>query len=151
MSLQKTIKDKIKEALKTKDKVGLRVYRSLTAAFTNELVATGQKPDGLLTDSQALVVIKRQARQRQDSIDQFTAGNRKDLVAQEQAELKIIETFLPAEMSAAEIEKLVQAKKIDLNITDKSQLGILIGAVLKEAGGTASGKIVKDIAEKELS
>ncbi len=150
MSLQTTIKDKIKEALKNKDEVGLRVYRSLTAAFTNELVAKGQKPDNSLTDEEALVVIKRQARQRQDSIDQFTTGNRQDLVAQEQAELEIIKAFLPAEMSTAEIEKIIMTKKNELNITDKSKLGILIGAVLKETGGTASGATIKKIAEKLL-
>ncbi len=151
MTLQETIKEKIKESLKAKDEIGLRVYRSLTAAFVNELVAKGQKPDSPLPDNDALIVIKRQAKQRQDSIKQFKAGNREDLASAEEAEFKIIKTLLPAEMSVTEIEKMVLAKKDELNITDKSKLGILIGAVLKETKGTASGAVVKEIAEKILT
>src|SRR3989344_9616852 len=103
--LHQQIKDSIKEAMKAKDAVRLSVVRGLVSAFTNELVAKGKKPDEVLADDETLAVIKRASKQRQDSIDQFTAGGRADLAEKEQAELTIIKTYLPTQMSRGEIEK----------------------------------------------
>ena len=147
MSLQKDIQGKIKDALIAKDSVRLTVLRGLTSAFTNELVATGKKPQDELNDEGALTVIKRAVKQRKDSIDQFTKGNRLDLVATEEAELKILETFLPQMMSREEIKKIAEKKKIELNVTDKSGMGKFMGALMKEFKGRADGNDVKEIVE----
>ena len=147
--LHQQIKDSIKEAMKAKDAVRLSVVRGLVSAFTNELVAKGKKPDEVLADDETLAVIKRASKQRQDSIDQFTAGGRADLAEKEQAELTIIKTYLPTQMSRGEIEKIAQVKIVELG-ANKSKIGILVGAVMKEAKGTADGSVVKEILEKIL-
>ena len=148
MSLQKDIQAKIKDALMAKDQIRLLVLRGLTSAFVNELVAKSKKPDGELTDEEALAVIKRAVKQRKDSVDQFTKGNRLDLVANENAELKILETFLPQMMSREEIKKIAFAKKAELNVTDKAGMGKFMGALMKEFKGQADGGDVKIVVEE---
>lgn len=144
--IQQQIKDKIKEAMKAKDEVRLSVMRGLSAGMTNELVAKGHKPTDELSDDDALAVIKRQAKQRKDSIEQFRSGGREDLASGEEAELAIIEEFLPAQMSEEEIKKIAEAKIAEFN-NDKSKLGIIVGAVMKETKGTADGALVKQVVE----
>lgn len=147
MSLQNTIKDEIKKAMLAKDTVRLNVVRGLSSAFTNELVAKGRKPQEELGDEDAIAVVKRLVKQRKDSIEQFTKGGRLDLVADEQAELKILEIFLPASMPKEAIKKVAEAKKAELGITDKAKMGMLIGAVNKELKGQADGGDIKEVVE----
>jgi len=149
MSLQQDIKEQIKKAMKGRDEVRLAVVRGLAAAMTNELVAKGKKPTDELTDEEALAVVKRASKQRQDSISQFNAGGREDLAGKEEAELKIIEEYLPAQMSREEIEKIAKAKIAELG-ADKSKLGILIGTVVKETNGAADGAVVKKVVQELL-
>jgi len=125
----------------------LTVLRGLVTSFTNELVAKGKKPQDELTDEEATAVIKRAVKQRKDSIDQFTKGNRLDLVANEEAELKILETFLPQMMSLEDIKKVAIAKKAELNVTDKAGMGKFMGALMKEFKGQANGDDVKTVVE----
>ncbi len=147
MALHQQIKDQIKEAMLAKDSVRLTVLRGLSSAMTNELVATKRKPDELLTDEEAISVIRRQVKQRKDSIEQFRKGGREDLAAAEEAELKILEVYLPQLMSPDEIRKIAEAKKAELGVTDKSKMGIFMGAVMKELKGRADGATVKEIIE----
>lgn len=147
MSLQEDIKAQIKEAMIAKDTVRLNVIRGLTTAFTNELVATKRTPQDTLTDEEAMTVIKRAAKQRKDAIDQFTAGGRPELAADEQAELKVLEAFLPAMMSQDEIKTIAEAKKAELGITEKSQQGQLMAALMKDLKGKADGGDVKAVVE----
>ena len=93
--LHEQIKNKIKEAMMAKDQVALDTYRGMLSAFTNELVAKNRKPNEILGDEDAIVVITRLAKQRKDSIEQFKKGNREDLVKEESAQLAILETYLP--------------------------------------------------------
>jgi uncharacterized protein YqeY len=147
MSLHKDIHAQIKTAMIAKDTVRLTVLRGLVSAFTNELVAKGKKPQDELADKDAITVIKRAVKQRKDSIDQFTKGGRSDLVTNEEAELKILETFLPQSMSKDDIKKIAEAKKIELGITDKAGMGKFMGAVMKELKGQADGNDVKEVVE----
>lgn len=151
MSLQQKIKSEIKEAMLKKEAVRLSVVRGLVAAFTNELVAKGRKPEEELTDEETLAVVKRAVKQRKDSIEQFEKGGRKDLVDTEVAELKILETYLPAQMPRDEIKKLAEAKRKALGITDKGKAGILVGALMKELKGAADGVVVKGVVDEVLS
>ncbi len=150
MSLHQKIKGQVKEAMLAKDQVKLGVVRGLVAAFTNELVAKKRKPDEMLTDEEALGVIKRAAKQRQDSIAQFTAGGRTDLVESEEAELKIIQTYLPQMMSREEIKRVVETRLKEMSNPDKSQMGKIIGAMMKEMNGKAEGTDVKAVVEELL-
>ncbi len=147
MTLHQQIKEEIKKAMLAKDANKLRTVRSISAAFTNELVAKRRKPDEILSDEDAIAVIKRQAKQRKDSIEQFKAGGRNDLVEVEEKELAIIETFLPAQMSREDIQKIAEAKKTELGISDKTKFGQLMGAVTKEIKGQADGNLVKEVVE----
>ena len=147
MALHKQIKNEIKEAMLKKERVRLEVLRGLQAAFTNELVATKRKPDEELSDDEALQVIGRLAKQRKDSIEQFSKGGREDLVKTEEEELKVLEGYLPEMMSKEEIEKIAKAKKEELGITDKSKAGMLMGALMKELKGKADGGDVKEVVD----
>ncbi len=150
MSLHTQIKEDIKKAMLARDTVRLNALRNLSAAFTNELVAKGQKPQGELSDDLALAVIKRLSNQRKDSIDQFEKAGRNDLVKDEKDELEILETFLPKMMSKEEIKKVVEVKKAELRVTDKAGIGKLIGAVAKELKGKADGSDIKSVVESLL-
>jgi len=151
MSLHTDIKESVKDAMRAKDQLKLSVLRGLVAAFTNEAVTLGKKPDGELTDDEAMAVIMREAKKRKDSIEQFTAGGRPELAESEQAELAILETYLPAQMSREEIEAAVSAKKAEMNITDSAQKGMFMGAVMKDLKGKADGGIVKEVVDKLFS
>jgi uncharacterized protein YqeY len=147
MSLHETIKDTLKEALKAKEAVRLQTVRSMLTAFTNELVATGRKPQDWLNDAEVLTVIKRLAKQRKESIVQYEAANRPELAVPEKAELIVLEGYLPQMMSQDEIRPIAEAKKAELGVSDRSKLGILVGAVMKELAGKADGGDVKVVVE----
>jgi len=150
MTIQENIKSLTIEAMKARDSLKTNVLKGLSAGFVNELVASGQTPQSPVTDEIALQVINKQVKQRKDSIEQFTKGNRLDLAEKEQAELAVLETFLPAQMSEAEISKIVDAKIAEIGAVDKTAIGKLIGAVMKETGGNADGTVVKQIIESKL-
>jgi len=149
--MHQQIKSSLKEAMIAKDIVKLSVIRGLLSAFTNELVAKGKMPQDQLTDEEALTVISRATKQRKDSIQQFIDGGRPELAESEQAELAILESYLPAQMSKEEIEVFVAKKKAELGITDKTQAVDLIKAVMPELKGKADGKLVKEAIDAALA
>lgn len=142
--LHEDIKGGIKDAMMKKDEVRLKALRNMSAAMTNELVAKGKKPNEFLGDEDALAVIARLAKQRKDSIEQFQKGGREDLVAEEQAELAVLEVYLPKMMDKAEVAKLARAKKDELGITDPAKKGMLMSALMKDLKGKADGTAVKE-------
>ncbi len=150
MTLHQEIREEIKNAMRAKDEVRLTTLRGMLSAFTNESVILGKTPQDELTDEQAETVIKRLAKQRKDSIEQFTKGGREDLAKNEQAELKILEEFLPEQMSENEIKKIIERVKSEIGEVDKSKLGIFIGKVMKETKGQADGALVKKLVEESL-
>src|SRR3989338_5202615 len=129
------VKNKIKEAMMGKDATALETYRGMLAAFTNELVAKGKKPNEILSDEEALSVITKMGKQRKDSIEQFQKGNREDLVKVEEAQLRILETYLPKLMDKSEVEKIAKAKKDELRISDPAKKGMLMSALMKDLKG----------------
>lgn len=151
MTLHQKIKNEIKEAMLAKETVRLTVVRGLVAAFTNELVAKRRKPDEELKDDEVLAVIKRIVKQHNDSIEQFKKGGRKDLVKEEEAELKILGTHLPKMLDEKEIRKITETVKVKFKISDKTKIGVFVGAIMKECKGLADGALVKKIAEELLT
>ena len=143
MTMHESIKGELKEAMKAKEAVRLRVVRGLLTMFMNEMVSTGRTPQDLLTDDEVLAVIKRAAKQRKESITQYEAAGRDELAVPEKEELAVIDTYLPQMMSVEEITPVVIAKKAELGIDDKSKMGMLVGAVMKELAGQADGSDVK--------
>jgi len=150
MGLHTQIQNEIKDAMKKRDEVRLTLLRSLVTAFTNELVAKKEKPDGELSDDDVLSVISRAAKQRKDSVEQFKKGGRDDLAERETEELSIIESYLPTLLGKEEIEKVAKKKQEELGATDPSQKGMLMGAIMKELKGKADGGDVKEIVDKLL-
>lgn len=133
-----------------RDAVRTGALRMLSAAFTNELVTQGRPPTETLSDEDCMKVIKRLAKQRKDSIDQFIAGGRPELAEDEKAELVVLEEFLPAQMSEAEIEAKVK-EKLAASPVDPSQKGMFVGTMMKELGGSADGATVKAVIDRLLS
>ena len=148
MSLHLDIKASLKDAMKAKDEVRLRTVRSMITAFTNEMVATGRTPQDELTDEQTLAVIKRLAKQRKESILAYETNARPELAEPEKAEQAILESYLPSLMTQEQIRPIAEAKKAELGVTDKSKLGQLVGAVMKEMAGKADGADVKVVVER---
>lgn len=142
--LHEQIKNSIKEAMMAKDTLRLETNRGMLSAFTNELVSKGRKPNEMLGDEEAIAVITRLSKQRKDSIEQFKKGNRDDLVQKEEAELLILEAYLPKMMEKGEVEKIVLSKKTELGITDAKEKGKLMAAIMKDLKGKADGMIVKE-------
>ncbi len=149
MSLHADIKSQMVQAMKAKEAVKLSVIRGLMAAFTNELVARKRKPDEELSDDEALAVISRGVKQRKDSIEQFEKGSRPDLAQTEKDELVILETYLPAQMPAEEVEAYVK-NKFEAEKPEKEKKNQFMGAVMKELKGRADGTAVKIAVDKLL-
>ncbi|OGC82861.1 hypothetical protein A3D68_02675 [Candidatus Adlerbacteria bacterium RIFCSPHIGHO2_02_FULL_52_17] len=145
------LKESIKTAMKAKDTVRLGVLRGLSAAATNELVAKDRKPDEILNEEELMTVIMRAAKQRKDSIEQFEKGGRPELAESEQAELEILQTLLPAELSREEIEKAAKEKAAMLGVTDKSGANKLMGMLMKDLKGKADGTVVKEVVDSLFS
>ena len=145
--MQEKIKAEIKAAMIAKDAIRLGTLRMLSAAFTNELVSQSRPPQEPLSDEDAMKVIKRLAKQRKDSMDQFTAGGRPELAEDEKNELAIIEGFLPAQMSEADIEAKVAAK-LAVSPLDPTKKGQFVGMMIKELGDTADGAVVKMVIDR---
>lgn len=148
MTMQEKIKSEIKTAMMAHDELRLSVMRSISSAFTNELVATKRMPTDTLSDEEAVAVITRLAKQRKESILQFKNGGRPDLAEVEEKELAILDEFLPEMMDVSEIEKLAIAKKAELDISDPAKKGILVGALMKDLKGKADGGDVKNVVDK---
>ena len=147
MSIHTQIKNMIKEAMIKKDAFSLTVLRGVSATFTNEMIAKKIATEEL-TDEDAIAIIRRLVKQRKDSIDQFTKGNRMDLVKNEEAEMKVLETFLPQLMSRDEVVKTVKAKIAGAGEIDKTKLGQFMGSIMKDLKGKADGMMVKEVIEE---
>ncbi len=141
------LKEAIKDAMRAKDAVRLSVLRGISAAATNELVSKTRKPDETLSDDEIMTLVIRASKQRKDSIEQFEKGGREDLVASEKAELAILETLLPAQMSCEEIVTAAKEKAASLGITDKSKANQLMGMLMKDLKGKADGTVVKEVVD----
>ena len=139
--IHQSIKTQLIEAMRAKDAVRLDVLRGLLSSFSNELIAKGSS-EPFLDDASVMALIKKSVKQHKDSIDQFTKGNRMDLVEKEVAELKHLEAYLPAAMPKEEILKI--ATRLKETNSDK---GKLIGMVMKECKGMADGNDVKAAVE----
>jgi len=143
--LTQKIRADMTAAMKARDSLRLDTLRGALSAFTNELVTKGRKPTEELTDAEAIVVMKRLAKQRKDSAEQFEKGGRPELAHKEMSEMKIIEEYLPQTAPRDEIENVARAKMAELGIQNASGAGKLTGVVMKEMAGRADGNDVKEV------
>jgi len=146
--LEEKILNDYKEAMKARDTLRSSVLSFLRAELMNVAVSKKKKS---LDDSEVIPVIRKQIKARQDSIEQFSKGNRKDLADKETKELEILKGYLPVELSAEEIKKIIEEA-----IAATGALGIKdMGKVMKEVNlkvsGRADGKLVSDMVRGRLS
>jgi uncharacterized protein YqeY len=149
--LHQTIESDLKTALKSGEKEKAGVLRFLISAIKNFQIEKRMQDKQYLPDEDIVLVLKRQVKQRKDSISQYEKGGRKELAEKEKAELAILESYLPEQMSENEVRKIVETKMAELGVSDKSGFGRLMGAVMKEVQGKTEGNLVKKIVEEKLS
>ncbi len=137
----------MKDAMRAKDTVRLSVIRGILTMVTNDLVAKGNKPTDTLPEDDIMALVRRAAKQRKDSIEQFEKGGRADLAETEKAELVILESMLPAQMPEDAVRAAAVAKAAELGITDKTKANQLMGALMKDLKGKADGSVVKAVVE----
>lgn len=148
--LHKQIEAELKTALKSGETEKAGVLRFLISAVRNYQIEIKAKDKEFLPDEEVIAVIRRQVKQRKDSIAEYEKGGREDLAGKEKAELAILENYLPAQAGVEKIREIVKAKIQKLGVTDKSGFGKLMGAVMSEFKGQAEGNAVKKIVEEEL-
>jgi hypothetical protein len=148
--LHETIEAELKSALKAGEKEKTGVLRFLISAIKNHQIEIKAKDEQYLKDEEVIAVIRRQVKQRKDSVAEYEKGGRQELADKEKAEMAILENYLPAQADEAKIREIVKAKKSELGITDKSGFGKLMGAAMAELKGQADGDAVKKVAEEEL-
>ena len=133
-----------------KDETRTLVLRGVQAEIQKELL-TKKTSTNEATDEEVLAIVKRLSKQRKDSIEQFTKGNRLDLAKNEARELAILETYLPEVMSRDEIKKVAEAKIKKDGAPDKAKTGQFMGALMKELKGKADGGDVKAVVDELLT
>lgn len=148
MEILPKIMNEIKEAMKSKDTLKVNTLRFLQSAIKNREIELRPNP---MNDDEAMGVLKKLVKQRKESIEQYKAGGRQDLVDQETAELKILETYLPAQMSKEQVEKLVAEVLAVTGAKTIKDMGPVMKEVLARSGGAADNKLVSEIVRAKLS
>ena len=148
--LQETITQDMKSALKAGEKLRLSVVRNIKSEIANQLVTNGEKPDGELPDKDVVEVIARLAKQRREAATEFDAGERTEMADKERAELKILEEYLPEQMSDKELETLITSTIAEVGAEDMSAMGQVMGKVMAKTGPATDGDTVRRIVEEKL-
>ena len=151
MGLKEQIGEDIKTAMKAKDKIRLQTVRGIKKAILEKEVELRPKGQDSLTPEQEIELLSQQAKQRRDSIEQFTNAGRDDLADKEKQELAIIETYLPEQVSDAEIENIVDRLIADSGASTMKDLGKVMGPAMKELKGKADGKKIQELVKSKLS
>lgn len=149
MSLEAKIMEELKAAMRAKDEVALRTLRAIKAAILVEKTAAGAKE--FLTEGEELKLLTKMAKQRKDSLDIFTQQNRPDLAVKEQQEIEIINKFLPAQLSEAELEGEIKAMIAEVGAKGIMDLGKVMGAASKKLAGRADGKLISETVKRLLT
>ncbi|MBK8092588.1 MAG: GatB/YqeY domain-containing protein [Verrucomicrobiaceae bacterium] len=150
MSFNARLTEDIKTAMKAKDAVTLETVRMLKSALKyvaiEKLGAEGELPE-----ADALNVVRKEIKKRQDSITSFESANRADLADKEKAELAVLEKYLPAAMSAEDITKLVESVIAELGATSKKEMGAVMKVLQERSAGRADGKTLSSEVGKRLA
>ena len=150
MTLQERVDSDLKESMRAKDATKLGVLRMLKSALKYAAIAKSDA-EAELSDAEAVQVIRKQAKQRQDSIESFEKGGRAELADKEKEELAILNTYLPQGMNVDELAKVVRETIAELGATSKGQMGAVMKALQAKVGGRADGKTLSSEVQKQLS
>jgi uncharacterized protein len=150
MTLQERVDSDLKEAMRAKDATKVGVLRMLKSALKYAAIAkSGAEAD--LNDAEAVQVIRKQAKQRHDSIESFEKGGRAELAEKEKQELAILNGYLPQAMSAEELGKVVRETIADVGATSKAQMGAVMKALQAKIGARVDGKTLSAEVARQLS
>jgi uncharacterized protein YqeY len=148
MTLEQQLSTDIAVAMKARDTVKLGTFRMLKTALTNKSIEKGRD----LEPAEELQVVSTLVKQRRDSIEQFTAGNRPELAVKEQAEIEVLETLLPPAASTEDIAAAVAQAVTDTGATGPKDMGKVMKAVMAALGGRSfDGKAVSEAVKARLS
>lgn len=150
MNVKETILADLITAMKAKDTKRLQVLRSLKAKLLEKEIEQRSGGKAELSNEDALAVLTKAAKQRKESIDQYTAGNRLDLVDVEKIELEIIESYLPAPMSEDEIIELINNQINKVGATGMQDIGKVMGPIMGQLKGKADGSLVNKLVKQRL-
>jgi len=145
--LEEKILSDYKEAMKARDAFKSSVLSFLRADVINVQVS---KKKNALDDSEVIAVIKKQIKQRQDSIEQFTKGERLEMAQKEKKELELLKTYLPPELSADEIKKIIEESVLSTAASGIKDMGKVMKEVNIKIAGQADGKLVSDLVKESL-
>jgi len=148
MSLVQTLNEHMKDAMKSKDKMRLSVIRMVKASLQNEAIRLGVDN---LSEEEELTILARELKQRNESITEFSTANREDLVEQLNAEIKILQTYMPAPLSEEELESIVKETIVEVNATSKKDFGKVMGSIMPKVKGKADGSHIQKLVHKFLS
>lgn len=151
MSLKEQIGEDIKTAMKAKDKLRLQTVRGIKKAILEKEVELRPKGQDTLTPEHEIELLTQQAKQRRDSIEQFTNAGRDDLAEKESQELAIIETYLPEQVSDEEVTKIIDELIASSGATTMKDLGKVMGPAMKQLKGKADGKKIQEIVKSKLA
>jgi len=146
MSIKDQIEKNYIDAYKSREELKISVLRLVKSALKNEEISKKKE----LSEDEVIAVLKREAKQRKDSIEEFKKGNKLEAAKKEGSELSIIESYLPEQLSEDDVRNIVIATKDELGISDASQMGKLIGAVMAKHGNSVDGSLVSKIAREIL-
>jgi uncharacterized protein YqeY len=150
MTLQQRVDSDLKEAMRAKEATKLGVLRMLKSALKYAAIAkSGAEAE--LSDAEAVQVIRKQVKQRQDSIESFEKGGRAELADKEKEELAVLNSYLPMAMSADELTRVVRETIAEVGATSKAQMGAVMKALQGKVGGRADGKTLSAEVQKQLS
>jgi len=150
MTLSERIDSDLKDAMRAKDAARLGVLRMLKSALRYSAIEKAGA-ESQLDDVEAAQVIRKQVKQRQDSIEQFEKGGRPELAAKEKEELNLLNTYLPQGLSADELAKIVRETIAEVGATSKAQMGAVMKAVQGKVAGRADGKTLSQEVQRQLS
>jgi uncharacterized protein YqeY len=150
VNLSERVDSDLKTAMREKNATKLGVLRMLKAAMMNAAIEKSGA-QAQLSDADATQVIRKQVKQRQDSIESFEKGGRAELVAKEKEELSILQSYLPQAMSADDVSKVVRETISEVGATSKAQTGAVMKALQAKVAGRADGKTLSTEVQKQLS
>jgi len=150
MTFSQRVDEDLTEAMRAKNASKLGVLRMLKSALKYAAIEKSGA-EGELTDAESAQVVRKQVKQRQDSIESFEKGGRAELVAKEREELSILQSYLPQTMSADELAQVVRETIAEIGATSKAQMGMVMKALQAKANGRADGKTLSQEVQKQLS
>lgn len=147
MDIEQKLRDDLKDAMRSKDKLRLDVLRSVLSRVGYAQIGKDQP----LTDADVLGSVSKEAQQRQESIEAYKKGNRPDLVAQEEAELKVLQEYLPEAMSREEVVEFARRVVAEVGAQGPQDKGKVMPRIVGELKGRADGKLINEVVTQLLS